>query len=99
MINAMIIDEKDNVAVVIEPVKKGDTVSYVDKNKKTISFTAVEDVQIYHKIAIKDIPADAPIVKYGEHIGHAARISNKANMYMNIMSNQSVKIWAKRRKS
>ena len=26
MINAMIIDEKDNVAVVIEPVKKGDTV-------------------------------------------------------------------------
>ena len=21
----------------------------------------------------KDIPADAPIVKYGEHIGHAAR--------------------------
>ena len=73
MINAMIIDEKDNVAVVIEPVKKGDTVSYVDKNKKTVSFTAVEDIQIYHKIAIKDIPADEPVVKYGEHIGHATR--------------------------
>mgnify|MGYP001435298473 CR=1 FL=1 len=68
MINAMIIDGKDNVAVVIEPVKKGDTVSYVDMDKKTVTFTAIEDVQIYHKIAIKDIPADEPVVKYGEHI-------------------------------
>ena len=73
MINAMIIDGKDNVAVVIEPVKKGDTVSYVDMDKKTVTFTAIEDVQIYHKIAIKDIPAEEPVVKYGEHIGHAAR--------------------------
>ena len=73
MINAMIIDGKDNVAVVIEPVKKGDTVSYVDMDKKTVTFTAIEDVQIYHKIAIKDSPADEPVVKYGEHIGHAAR--------------------------
>ena len=72
MINAMVIDSKDNVAVAIEEIKKGDVVSYVDKDKKTVSFTAVEDIQIFHKVAIKDIPDDQPVVKYGEHIGHAA---------------------------
>ena len=29
MINAMIIDAADNVVVAIEPIKKGDTVTYV----------------------------------------------------------------------
>ncbi len=33
---------------------------------------ALEDIQIYHKFAVCDIPADAPVVKYGEHIGKAA---------------------------
>ena len=71
MINAMVIDSKDNVAVAIEEIKKGDVVSYVDKDKKTVSFTAVEDIQIFHKVAIVDIANDQPVVKYGEHIGHA----------------------------
>ena len=71
MINGMIIDPKDNVAVAIEPIKKGDTITYLDFDKKPVELTAETDVQIYHKFAIRDIADDEPVVKYGEHIGHA----------------------------
>ena len=70
MRNAMIIDAKDNVAVAIEPIAKGDTVTYACGGKD-VSLTALEDITIYHKVAIHDIPKGAPISKYGEHIGIA----------------------------
>lgn len=69
-LNAMIIDEKDNVAVAIEEIQEGDTVSYrSESGVKTIQ--AKEHIQIYHKIALADIPKGDPVVKYGEHIGRA----------------------------
>lgn len=71
MRNAMIIDGKDNVAVAIEPIAKGDTVTWVSGDEE-VSLTAQEDITIYHKLAITDIPEGQPIVKYGEHIGIAA---------------------------
>lgn len=71
MINAMIIDLKDTVAVAIEPIAKGENVNYkVGDEVKTIK--ALNDVQIYHKLAIKDMAKGEPVVKYGEHIGLAA---------------------------
>ena len=70
MRNAMIIDGKDNVAVAIEPIAKGDTVTYLlDGEEK--SLTALQDITIYHKLAVKDIAKGEPVVKYGEHIGIA----------------------------
>ena len=72
MRNAMIIDGKDNVAVAIEPISKGDTVTYACDGKN-VSLTALEDITIYHKIATRDIAQGEPVVKYGEHIGLAAR--------------------------
>ena len=71
MRNAMIIDGKDNVAVAIEPISKGDTVTYVCDGKD-VSLTALEDITIYHKIATRDIAQGDPVVKYGEHIGIAS---------------------------
>jgi altronate dehydratase small subunit len=70
--NAVIIDDKDNVAVVVEPVKKGDQIAWLDKEKNRHEINALEDITIFHKVAIKEIPADQPVVKYGEHIGLAA---------------------------
>lgn len=71
MINAMIIDLKDTVAVAIEPIAKGEDVNYkVGDEVKTIK--ALNDVQIYHKLVIKDMAKGEPVVKYGEHIGLAA---------------------------
>ncbi|MBU5436335.1 UxaA family hydrolase [Pseudoflavonifractor sp. MSJ-37] len=71
MLNAMIIDPKDNVAVAIEPIKKGDTVTYLCQGQEK-SLTAQQDITIYHKLATCDIAKGDPIVKYGEHIGIAA---------------------------
>lgn len=45
MQNAMIIDPKDNVAVAIEPIAAGDTVTYL-KEGKTVSLKATEDITI-----------------------------------------------------
>ena len=72
MLNAMIVEPQDNVVVAIEPISKGDTVTYTCGGEEK-SFTALEDVTIYHKIAASDIPKGTPISKYGEHIGVAAR--------------------------
>ena len=72
MLNAMMIDGKDNVAVAIEPITKGETVTYLcDGEEKQL--TARADITIYHKLAVRKIAAGEPVVKYGEHIGLAAR--------------------------
>lgn len=71
MINAIIISDKDNVIVAIEPIKKGDLVEYKDLNGEVKQVKALDDVKIYHKIAITDIKKEEPVIKYGEHIGFA----------------------------
>ena len=69
---ATVIDAKDNVAVVLGEVKKGDTITWI-KAGKACSVTAPEDVPPYHKIANEFIAKGMPVVKYGEHIGLAAK--------------------------
>lgn len=71
MLNAMIIDGKDNVAVAIEPIQKGETVSY-RCGSETCTLTALQDITIYHKLAVCPIAKGEPITKYGEHIGVAS---------------------------
>ena len=71
MRNAMIIDGKDNVAVAIEQIAKGETATWVWEGKE-ISLPVLEDITIYHKLATRDIAKGEPVVKYGEHIGVAA---------------------------
>ena len=71
MRNAMIIDAKDNVAVAIEPIAKGDNAVYVCEGRE-VSLPALEDITIYHKLASRDIAKGEPVVKYGEHIGVAS---------------------------
>ena len=71
MRNAMIIDVKDNVAVAIEPIAKGDNAVYACEGRE-VSLPALEDITIYHKLATRDIAKGEPVVKYGEHIGIAS---------------------------
>ena len=71
MRNAMIIDAKDNVAVAIEPIAKGDNAVYVCEGRE-VSLPALEDITIYHKLATRDIAKGEPVGKYGEHIGVAS---------------------------
>lgn len=65
--NAVRISERDSVATVIEAIAPGQTVAFAGG-----SVTALEEIPIYHKIAIRALAQGEPIVKYGEHIGVAA---------------------------
>ena len=51
--NVTIIDAKDNVAVAIEPIAKGDR---LEARGADLGVTAKSDITIYHKVAIRDIP-------------------------------------------
>lgn len=56
------INEKDNVMVALEPLKKGEMLSDIEVK---------ENIASGHKFAICDIQEDEDIIKYGEPIGHA----------------------------
>lgn len=87
MQNALIIDGKDNVVVAIEPILKGDTVTYIFDGQEK-SLPALEDITIYHKLAIREIAKGEPVVKYGEHIG-AAICDIKAGEHVHVHNVES----------
>lgn len=58
----IIVNYLDNVAVVLRPFKKGETIQGI---------TLLEDIPQAHKVAIKAIKANENIIKYGAPIGHA----------------------------
>ncbi len=68
MHNAIIIHSQDNVAVVIAPIAAGERISAAGRE-----CVAAEPIPQHHKVALAPIAAGAPIVKYGETIGVAAR--------------------------
>ncbi|MBO4807651.1 MAG: altronate dehydratase [Lachnospiraceae bacterium] len=60
------INEADNVVVALTELKKGRILD-VDGEKTEI----ISDIERGHKIAIKDIPAEEDVIKYGYPIGKA----------------------------
>ena len=68
MVNAFIANEKDDVVTVLEPVNAGDTVTYLLQGEE-LSFTALDNVPKYHKVARREVGADRHLIKYGEVIG------------------------------
>jgi len=60
---------KDNVATAKFPIKSG-TPLMISKTKKII---AKEEIPFAHKIALRGIPKDGAVIKYGERIGRAIR--------------------------
>ena len=65
--NVIVIHERDNVAVLLEDIKKGDTV-YLPDNRR---IEALSDIRCAHKVVLRDIPMGGNIIKYGEIIGKA----------------------------
>ena len=72
MNNAIIIEPADNVAVAIEPIRRGETVSWSLPDGTPCTLTAQDDIPIYHKVATRSIAAGEKTIKYGEHIGEAS---------------------------
>ena len=67
MIKALSINDMDNIIVAIEPITRGEVIKYKDKKNNIKEIEVLEDIIIYHKIAISDINQN----EYGEHIGKA----------------------------
>ena len=68
----VVMHEADNVGNAIEDIVSGDRVVYTIQ-ERSHAFTASSDVPFGFKIALRDIPANSPIIKYSETIGLASR--------------------------
>ena len=67
-INAILLNEKDNVVTLFKDVKEGDIVEF-QKAGNILKIVALQDTLAFHKIAILNIDLRSPILKYGEIIG------------------------------
>lgn len=73
-LRALIIHPKDNVANLVGPGKRGQTVECVVEGREgTESIELVEDLPSNHKLARRDIASGEPIMKYGLVIGRSSR--------------------------
>ncbi len=70
MRNAMIINEKDNVIVAIEPISAGSEATYM-LHGEYHSIPVREDIPMYHKLARVTMAEGSQVIKYGEYIGEA----------------------------
>ena len=62
------INDLDNVAVALRPVKAGESFTVGD-----LTVTAAEDIPQGHKMALQDLAAGDMVVKYGFPIGHTTQ--------------------------
>ncbi len=67
-INALLMDERDNVVTCVAEVAKGNQIVY-QKNGEVCTLTAEDDIPYCHKAALEDLPQGAEVRKYGEMIG------------------------------
>ena len=70
MINGIFIDQKDSVVTISAEAHPGDTVSYLNGGER-VEVKVLDNIPIYHKMAIKDVPAGGKVMKYGQLIGIA----------------------------
>ncbi|GAB7387018.1 hypothetical protein BSNK01_08540 [Bacillaceae bacterium] len=65
---ALVIDEKDNVAVALCELKSGDSCT-VRIGEKRMTVTVREDIPFGHKFALRPLQKNESVYKYGEEIG------------------------------
>jgi (2R)-sulfolactate sulfo-lyase subunit alpha len=71
---ALMHDDVDDVAVVIQDVTTGDEVAVVNLDGKEFGVVkAVEDIPLGHKIALRDMAEGKEVIKYGREIGMATK--------------------------
>ena len=70
MAKALKINTRDNVAVLLERIRSGEAVD-VMTGEGVMQMAARQEIAFGHKIALANLSADQPIIKYGEEIGRA----------------------------
>jgi len=68
-VNALVLNEKDNVATAVRPLEIGVTVRIGQGD--TAAVTLVQSSPFGHKLAVRDMRRGDDIVKYGEVVGRA----------------------------
>ena len=67
-INALKMDERDNVVTCVKEVKRGEDVVY-QAGASEMSLVAEEAIPYCHKVALSDLAEGTEIIKYGESLG------------------------------
>ena len=63
-------DSRDNVGVAVADIRPGQTVAVASLDHKvTTQVTALQEIPLGHKIALRDLNAGDTVIKYGEDIG------------------------------
>lgn len=75
MIHFVVHDENDSVGVVVvEGVKAGQKLKgWIMDQDKDLEVEAKSDIPIGHKVAIKALPKDSTVIKYGTDIGRVVK--------------------------
>jgi altronate dehydratase small subunit len=89
---AIMINEKDNVATAIVPLKDGSMVSF-ERQGRTEKVQVVSAIPMGHKFALQDMEKGTDVIKYGEPIGYAtARIARGEHVHVhNVASHRGKK--------
>ena len=85
-IHFVVHDEHDSVGVVVvEGVKAGDTLrGWIMDQDRDIEVKALSDIPIGHKLAIKELPRESTVIKYGVDIGRVVapiRVGEHAHVH------------------
>jgi altronate dehydratase small subunit len=73
---ALIINEKDNVAVIFDAISAGEKIRTIHHSGEQENYSIVNDIPYGHKFAIRPIQKGELIIKYGENIGVASNDIN-----------------------
>ena len=72
MRKALLLNEKDNVAIALTNLRSGDEVELVIQGNN-IKIKLLNDVPFGHKFSVRDIREGEYVIKYGEVIGIATK--------------------------
>jgi altronate dehydratase len=67
-VNALEMDDMDNVVTCVKAVRKGEAVVY-RKGDTCLTVKAEEAIPFCHKIALRDFRKGDEVIKYGESLG------------------------------
>ena len=67
---AIVIHEKDNVAIALQPLGAGTKV-FVEVQGRIEKIKLLSDIPMGHKFALRDIEDGEVVIKYGEAIGQS----------------------------
>ncbi|HVM46688.1 MAG TPA: UxaA family hydrolase [Candidatus Acidoferrum sp.] len=71
-------ERDDDVGVAVVDLKKGTAVGVLTlEGKPAGTVTMREKVPLGHKVAMRDLPKDKPVIKYGRPVGKAVQAIGK----------------------